>query len=92
MSHKYIGPGTVEEWIWSPVKSHVGGSVFWKAVVKSLDVIKASLAWHVRNGRKLRVGEDPWVGSIQQHRLHVDTMEELRHRGIFYLSQLAAPL
>ena len=45
------------------MKYHYGGLVIWKAVVKSFDVIESNLAWNVGNDRKLRVGEDPWVGS-----------------------------
>ena len=88
---KYIGPGSVEEQIQSPMELHVGSSIFWKEVVKYVDVIENSLSWLVRYGRKLRFGEGPWVRSIQQHRLHDDMMEKLRLRGIIFLSQLVAP-
>ena len=74
------------------MKTHKGGSVSWKVVVLSFDVIESNLGWNVGNGRKLRVGEDPWVGCTQQHRLPVHTVEALRQRGIVYLSQLAAPI
>ena len=83
--HKYIVPNSVEDWIQSPVKTHSGGSKIWKAVVKSIDVIETNLSWNVGYGKKLR------VGCNQQHRLHIHTVESLRQRGIFYLSQLAAP-
>ena len=73
------------------METHTSGSVIWKAMVLSFDVIESNLAWNVGNGRKLRVGEDPWVGCTQQHRLPVHTVEALRQRGIVYLSQLAAP-
>ena len=84
--HKYIAPVSVEDWIQSLVKSHAGGSIIWKVVVKSIDVIESSLAWYVGNGRKLRVGEDSWVGCIQQHRFPDHTMEVLR-RKVLYTSQ-----
>ena len=79
----------MEEWLQNPVKSHAGGSIFWKVVVKSMDVIEDSIAWMIRNGRKLRVGEDQWIGCIQQHKLRDDTVVALRQRGIFFIYQLA---
>ena len=49
----------MEDWIRRMIKSHTSGSIIWKAVVKSFDVIEDSLAWNIGNGRKMRVGEDP---------------------------------
>ena len=66
---KYIGPRSVEDWLRDLVKLHVGGLIFWKTIVKSLDVIEANISWQVGNGRHTRVGEDPWVGCIQQHKI-----------------------
>ena len=63
--------------------------MIWKVVVLSFSVLETNLAWNVGDGRKLRVGEDPWVGSTQQHILPSHTMEALRHGDIFYLYQLA---
>ena len=65
MIQKYIDPYSLEDWIRRPDKNHAGGSIFWKVVVKSFDVIGGGLAWSVRNGRKLRIGEDPWAGCLQ---------------------------
>ena len=44
------------------------------------------------NGRKLRVGEDPWMGSSLQHLLPRCTVEALRQQGITFLSHLADPV
>ena len=68
----------MEDWIRRTIKSHIDGSVIWKAVVKSFDVIEDSLAWNIGNGRKMRVGEDPWVGCNQHHRLTENLVESLR--------------
>ena len=92
MIQKYISPYSIEEWIQIPMKSHAGGSIFWKVVVKSFDVIEDSLAWMIRNGRKLRVGGDPWISCIKQHKLQDDSVLALRQIGIFYLNQLTAPV
>ena len=89
---KYIAPDSIDDWIRSPGKSHIGGSVIWKVVVLSFGVIESNLAWHVGNDRKLRVGEDSWVSCSQKHRLSGHTVEALRQRGLVYLSQLAAPV
>ena len=87
---KYIAPDSIENWIRSPRKTHTGGSVIWKAVVLSFGVIESNLAWKVGNGRKLRVGEEPWVAFSQQHRLSGHTVEALKQRGLVYLSQFAS--
>ena len=78
MSQKYISPDSIEEWLQNPVKSYVGGSIFWKAVIKSSDFIEDSLAWMIGNGRKIRVGEESWIEFIQQHKLQDDTVMDLR--------------
>ena len=78
ISHKNIAHDSVEEWIRTRMKSHIVGSVIWKAVVLSFHVLKSNLAWNVGNGRRFRVGEDTWVGSTQQHLLPSHTMEALR--------------
>ena len=70
-------------------KTHSGGSVIWKAVVKSFSLIETNLSWDVGNGEKLQVGRDPWVGSEHQHFLPVEVINTLALRGIHNLSQLA---
>ena len=49
MIQKYISLDSMEDWIRRLEKTHVGGSIFWKAVVKSFDVIGNGLAWRVGN-------------------------------------------
>ena len=82
----------MEDWIRNPGKTHTGGSIIWKAVVKSFGIIEAKLAWQIGNGRKLRVGEDPWVVCNQEHILWDGTVRALRLRSIFFLYQLSAPI
>lgn len=82
---------SIEDWIRKPRKSHSGGSMIWKAVVKSFHLIESKLVWNVGNGEKLLVGRDPWMGCTQEHLLPGYVVEALRRRGIFTLNQLAAP-
>ena len=92
MINKYIEPLSLEDQIRAPDKSHARASIFWKAVIKSFDVIGGGLAWSVGNGRKIRIGEDPWDGCLQQHLLMEDTIQALREAGYYHLHQLAAPI
>ena len=49
MVHKYIAPNSMEDWFRRPMKTHSEGSVIWKVVVKSINVIESSLAWNIGN-------------------------------------------
>ena len=40
--HKYLSLETVEEWIQNPRKTHAGGSVIWKVVVKYFELIRSN--------------------------------------------------
>ena len=89
IKQKYFPLESIEHWIRNPRKTHTGGSVIWKAVVKSFSLIETNLSWDVGNGEKLQVGRNPWVGSEQQHFLPVEVINTLALRGILTLSQLA---
>jgi len=91
IKHKYLTNISIEDWIRSPRKSHKGGSVIWKAVVKAFPLIESNLAWAVGNGEKLKIGKDPWIGSELHHVLPGHVIHSLRQRGIVYLSQLSDP-
>ena len=77
MINKYIEPLSLEDQIRAPDKYHAGGSIFWKAVIKSFDVIGGGLAWSVGNGRKIHIREDPWAGCLQKHILMEDTIQAI---------------
>ena len=91
IKQKYLPEESIEAWIRNPRKSHSGGSMIWKAVVKSFHLIESKLAWNVGNGEKLLVGRDPWLGCTQEHILPGYVIEALRRRGIYTLNHLAAP-
>lgn len=48
--------------------------------------------WNIGNGRKLRIGEDPWPGCESQHLLSEHLIMELRQKGLYTLHQLVDPL
>ena len=89
MIEKYITPESIVEWIRRPQKCHKGGSVIWKAVIKSFNVIEDALMWKVGNVRRVRVGIDPWLGSDGHFRLSKQLVASLRHQGVHFLFQLA---
>ena len=65
--HKYIASFSVSDWIRVTARQGAEISVVWKAVLKSLDVIRHGLAWKVGNGRRVRIGIGPWIGSDLNH-------------------------
>ena len=59
VTHKYITPDSVEDWVRSTEKSHVGDSLILKVVVNLFSVIESNLSCNIGYGVRLRVGEDP---------------------------------
>ena len=88
---KYIAPASLINWIKLPQKSHRGGSIFWKAIIKSFHLIEIHLAWNVGDGSSVRIGLDPWPGSGHQHILPQDTRDLLVDQGFIHLNQVADP-
>ena len=64
----------------------------WKVVIHPYDLIGGGLAWRVGNGRKVRIGSDPWARCGQKHILPTNLQNLLHDRGIFYLNQITDPL
>ena len=88
---KYLPGERLVDWIRNPRKSHTGGSVIWKVIVKSFNLIENNLAWDVGNGESVLIGRDPWLGCTQQHLLPLHVIEALSHVGITTLNHLAVP-
>ena len=63
--------------------------MMWKGLVNYFLMIEKNLALNIGNVRRLKIGKDPSIGCAQCHLPPELTMEALRERGIFYLSQLA---
>jgi len=89
IKQKYLPNESMEDWIRKPRKSHSGGSVIWKAVVKYFSLIESNLVWDVGNGARVKIGRDPWLGCERQHILPADVINALAIRGIHTLDQLA---
>lgn len=88
---KYITPVSLIDWIRHPQKYHRGGSIFWKAIIKSFNLIEDHIAWNVGDGSSVRIGLDPWPGSGHQHILPQEIRDSLADRGLFHLHQVADP-
>ena len=86
IKQKYIPHESLLDWIRNPRKTHSGGSVIWKAIVNSFSLIENSLAWDVGTRENFLIGRDPWMGSLQQHLIPPNVIEELGHVGITSLN------
>ena len=82
-------PNSLVDWVRRPHKSHRGGSIFWKAIIKSFHLIEDPLAWKVGDRSSVRIGLDPWPSSGQQHILPQEIRESLADRGLLHLHQVA---
>lgn len=63
MISKYCPNSSIIEWFRQPVKSQKNSSIGWKIMVQSFPLIGSWMAWRIRDGKNVRVGEDPWVGA-----------------------------
>ena len=56
---KYITQSTLIDWVRNTEKNCRGGSIFWKAIIKSFSLIGDSLVWRVGYGASVRLGLEP---------------------------------
>ena len=68
-------------------KEYKNGSIGWKSFVLVFPLIENWLAWYVGNGKKVRLGEDPWIGVGDGYKLSCDTIEKLKRRKITSLNE-----
>jgi hypothetical protein len=78
------------EWIRSPRKSVSNCSIGWKDLVFNFPLMGGSIVWRVRNGRRIRVGEDPWEGSEGAHNLSKALVEKINNDDISSLWDVAS--
>lgn len=74
MVRKYIEPQYWEDWICNPVKKYTQGSSLWKAIVLSFPLVGSFLAWKVGDGKKVRLGADPWIDGQGLYHLSDDVI------------------
>ena len=69
LREKYFPNASIEYWFWEPTKNHKGGSMCWKDFVEAFPLVGNWVAWHIRDVRRTRLGQDPWVGSGDNYKV-----------------------
>jgi hypothetical protein len=82
---KYIHISSIKEWIRKPSKYISNVLIVWKATIKYFSLIGNWLVWKVGNGRRIRLGKDPWVSYGNNFELLDHIVNFLRERGFFYM-------
>jgi len=59
--------------------------------VNVFPLIGNHLVWYVGNGKQVRLGEDPWVGSRHGFKFPENMLNNLHDNGIFSLSDAPIP-
>ena len=82
MREKYCPNASIEEWFHQPTKTHKGGSLCWKAFVEAFPLVGNWVTWQVGDGRRIRIVQDPWVGSGDNFRLPITLFSQLKEKEI----------
>jgi hypothetical protein len=83
MASKDLADMHFMDWIRSPRKGFSNSSICWRELVEAFPLIGNWLRWHMGNRKSIRIGEDPWVNSGQNHKLSEDLIHEFHGQGIF---------
>jgi len=83
---KHLKKKTMEEWFMQGRKNWAGTSNFWRALTSSVSIITYWLVWKPGNGRDIRIGDDPMVGSHTYYKLSRNIIFALKEQGIEFLS------
>jgi len=86
---KYISPPNLMAWIGQSQRLHTGVSIIWKAVIKSLDIIRVGITWKIQSGMKVRIVLDPWIRCGNIYRLPDDPKSFLIDRNITHIGHIA---
>jgi hypothetical protein len=84
---KYLRKKSVVAWFREGRKSWSGISNIWRALTSSLSIITDWLVWKPGNGRDIRIGVDPMVGSHTYFKLSRNLILALKAQGIEFLAQ-----
>jgi len=79
---EYIKPLNVLDWICTQHGTNHNISIIWKAVISTLPLLREGLTWRIKAGNAVRIGQDPWVGCGNTHRLSAGLIRHLNDRGI----------
>lgn len=60
-------------------------------MLKSLAIIRACLTWRIQSGTFVRIGDDPWIGCGNAHRLYIELKSHLNVAGITHIYHIADP-
>eukprot|EP00253_Pinus_taeda_P020940 PITA_20940 len=88
---KYIKPLNVLDWICTQHGTNHNISIIWKAVISTLPLLHEGLTWHIKAGNVVRIGQDPWVGCGNTHRLSNGLIRHLNDRGITNIMHIGDP-
>jgi hypothetical protein len=86
MNSKYFPNMSIVDWFKIPSKSSKG-SIVWNALVESFKMVGVWTVWKVGNGRSIRLGEDPRLGSRQNYIILGLLLQKLRVLNIFNLKK-----
>ena len=81
-SSKYIDPLISMDWLRQTSQNKSGISNIWKAVLKSLSLIRDGIRWRINDDTYVHVGVEPWIGCRNAHLLPVGLIEHLKEIGI----------
>jgi hypothetical protein len=85
---KYLRKKSVVEWLRQGSRKWTGGSNIWRALTSSLTIINDWLVWKPGDGRDIRIGIDPMVGSHTYYQLSRNLILLLKDLGLEFLAQV----
>jgi hypothetical protein len=85
---KYLKKKSVTEWLREGMKNWIGISNIWRALISSLPILTEWLVWNPGNGRDIRIGADPMVGSQHYYKLSGNLITTLKQKGIISLANV----
>jgi hypothetical protein len=74
----------IEEWYNQPRKSSSGSNV-WKELVENFPLVGSWTVWKIGNGRKVKIGQDQWMGIDEDYQFSEALIQSLHEACIFSL-------